>query len=84
MPPPPVTGTGDVVALPCASVTEPSETVAVTALLTVSMKVLLAVALFASVTVTVKVVARVTAGVPVMAPVEVFMLNPVGSDGDTP
>ena len=52
--------------------------------MTVRLKVLVAVALLASVTVTVYAVAEdVTDAVPVMAPVLVLRLSPVGSVGDT-
>ena len=71
-------------ALFCVSVLEAMACVAVTAALTVRLKVLVAVALLASVTVTVYVVAEdVTDAVPVIAPVLVLRLSPVGSVGDT-
>jgi hypothetical protein len=74
-----------VIALFCVSVTAATDCVAVTALLTVSEKVLDADALFVSVMVTVYVcVPLVAVGMPVMAPVEVLKLSPVGSDGEIP
>jgi hypothetical protein len=58
--------------------------VAVTAEFTVSENVAVAVALFVSVTVTVYVVAELAAeGVPVIAPVMVLRVRPVGSAGET-
>ncbi len=55
---------------------------AATAEFTVNEKVLVAVALLASVTVTVYAVAELVAeGVPVIAPVVVLRIKPVGSDG---
>ena len=85
MPPAPVTGVKAVAAWFCARVDVATACVAVTALLMVRLKVLLAVALLASVTVTVYVVAEeVTDGLPVTAPVLVLKLSPMGSEGEMP
>ena len=83
VPPPPVTGVKLAEGWLCVSVLEATACVAVAAVLTVRLKVLLAVALLASVTVTVYVVAEeVTDGLPVTAPVEVLKFSPVGSAGE--
>jgi hypothetical protein len=84
VPPPPVTGVKAVAAWFWVRMVVGTAWVAVTAELTVRVKVLLAVALLASVMVTVKVErACTTEGVPVIWPVVVDMVNPVGRAGAT-
>ena len=85
MPPLPVTGVKAVAARFCVRTVVATACVAVTELLTVRLKVLLAVAPLASVTVTVKLEAAwVAVGVPVIAPVVVLKLSPAGRLGETP
>jgi hypothetical protein len=80
----PVTGVKAVAAWFCVRPAETTDCVAVTAAFTVRLKVAAAVALLASVTVTVYVVAVLVAvGVPVIAPVDVERLKPVGKLGVT-
>ena len=84
VPPPPVTGVKPVAATLTASVCVAMTCVAVTAGLTVRVKLAVAVRLFASVTVTVWTVAlAVAVGVPVIAPELEAMLRPVGRAGET-
>ena len=80
VPPLPVTGVKLVMAWFCVKAVEATTVAAVTAAFTARLKLAVAVAPFASVTVTVKLVAvSVAVGIPIMAPVKVLKLNPVGS-----
>ena len=83
MPLAPVTGVKLVAAWPDVNVVDATAWVAVTALSTVSEKVLDAVALVESVILTVKVVAAMgVVGLPVIVPVDVLIARPVGRAGE--
>ena len=84
VPPEPVTGVKEAVAVPCVSVFVAIAWVATTAPLTVRVKLAVAEAPLASVTVTVWTTAvSVAVGVPVIAPVAEAIDRPVGRLGDT-
>jgi hypothetical protein len=83
-PPLAVTGTRFGATAPAVKVSAAIASVVERTEATVREKVFVAVAEAASVTVTVYVAAELaTVGVPVIAPVELFIANPDGSEGDT-
>ena len=84
MPPDAGTGVKLIAAAPAVSVSAGIARVVESTEATVREKVFEALSEDASVTVTVYVVAELAAvGVPVIAPVELFIANPDGSEGDT-